>query len=280
MNKNEFPHAHSSWCSSVPTDENTKASNNFPSLKQAVWQEVPPPHNHYNNNTNNNSNKHSQFISHWGGVNIYIRFFSPTSNISWLQHTDDLLRYAPPFILQQLQLQSHGMKASQPAWFIDFETDGAAAAMGLCRGAATLLCGKINPDCHIHRINLRSESVIRATVEHIADWFIFTFLTLKLQKTVADLGKQTGSPPLLLEGFQMWAFQETLHRKTELIHHQSRLLSWEFAVAHYLLFLYNVVGSSQIWPNDGKSSDKKCLFSFIRGYTGSSFIIQHSWTPM
>lgn len=61
------------------------------------------------------------------------------------------------------------MKASQPAWFIDFETDGAAAAMGLCRGAATLLRGKINPDCHIHRINLRSESVIRATVEHIAD---------------------------------------------------------------------------------------------------------------
>lgn len=61
------------------------------------------------------------------------------------------------------------MKASQPAWFIDFETDGAAAAMGLCRGAATLLCGKINSDCHIHRINLRSESVIRATVEHIAD---------------------------------------------------------------------------------------------------------------
>lgn len=37
----------------------------------------PPLHNHYNNNTNNNnSNKHSQFISHWGGVNIYIRFFS------------------------------------------------------------------------------------------------------------------------------------------------------------------------------------------------------------
>lgn len=73
---------------------------------------------------------------------------------------------------------------------------------------------------------------------------------------MADLGKQTGSPPLLLEGFQMWAFQEILHRKTELIHHQSRLLSWEFAVARYLLFLYNVVGSSQIWPNDGKSSDK------------------------
>lgn len=251
------------------TAHDAQVSLQTKTLKQAIifplWSRLSdrksskyrsPPHNHYNNNTNNNSNKHSQFISHWGGVNIYIRFFSPTSNISWLQHTDDLLRYAPPFILQQLQLQSHGMKASQPAWFIDFETDGAAAAMGLCRGAATLLCGKINPDCHIHRINLRSESVIRATVEHIADWFIFTFLTLKLQKTVADLGKQTGSPPLLLEGFQMWAFQETLHRKTELIHHQSRLLSWEFAVAHYLLFLYNVVGSSQIWPNDGKSSDK------------------------